>query len=202
MPTLRCAKSLNKVIISVLKNNKFRIMGKFVLGFLLAAACLGATAKESGGEQLAHIGRNDLAWECRGAGYKTVLLVEDMGLDAHATFKNTFRKFDLPGCQICLYDRAGVGNSTPQSVARPYAQAHPNVSYEDVDAFNSTWDASQFELAKVSPDMRHVRMRYASHLFDGQDPWLVMDEIKLLTERIGGAAKPNTTNGGACHDPC
>jgi pimeloyl-ACP methyl ester carboxylesterase len=58
------------------------------------------------------------------------------------------------------------------------------MSYDDVDAFNTTWDAAQFELAKVADDMRHVRMRYAAHQFDEQDPWLVLDEIGLLVKRV------------------
>jgi pimeloyl-ACP methyl ester carboxylesterase len=58
------------------------------------------------------------------------------------------------------------------------------MSYDDVDAYNTTWDAAQFELAKVSSDMRHVRMRYTAHMFDEQDPWLVLDEIGLLIKRV------------------
>jgi pimeloyl-ACP methyl ester carboxylesterase len=266
---------------------------------LLFLSSLHAVAAEAPGEQFARVGANQLAWECRGEGSKTVVLIAGMGLDAHATYKNTFRNFAVPGYQVCLYDRAGVGKSTPQSAARPlrvlaeeldglirergwrdvvlvshsfggmiaraYAQAHPDVvkgvvfvdsvheswypamkramspegwrtmdmiitwerdknshedyveaiqaltspskrldlpvtvlsrglpytkirqakmSYDDVDAFNTTWDAAQFELAKVSADMRHVRMRYAAHLFDEQDPWLVLDEIGLLIKRV------------------
>ncbi|ALK95547.1 hypothetical protein AB595_20770 [Massilia sp. WF1] len=266
---------------------------------LLSLFSLQAMAAEAPGEQFAQVGANKLAFECRGEGSKTVVLIAGMGLDAHATYKNTFRNFALPGYRVCLYDRAGVGKSTPQTTARPlraladeldglvkergwrdvvlvahsfggliaraYAQAHPaavkgvvfvdcvheswyqamkqamtpdgwrimdmviswerdrnshedfpeavqaltarpgkldvpvtvlsrglpytairqaKMSYEDVDAFNTTWDAAQFELAKVAADMRHVRMRYAAHLFDEQDPWLVLDEIGLLVKRV------------------
>jgi pimeloyl-ACP methyl ester carboxylesterase len=269
------------------------------LAGLLSLLSLQAVAADAPGAQFERVGANQLAWECRGEGGKTVVLIAGMGLDAHATYKNTFRNFALPGYQVCLYDRAGVGKSTPQSAARPlrvladeldglirqrgwrdvvlvshsfgglvaraYAQAHPDVvkgivfvdsvheswyaalqramspegwrtmdmiiswerdknshedfaeavqalgksgkrldlpvtvlsrglphttirqakmRYEDVDAFNTTWDAAQFELAKVSDDMRHVRMRYAAHLFDEQDPWLVLDEIGLLARRV------------------
>ncbi len=279
-------------------------MKKWTLMLALALASTMGHAQDSSGERLARVGSNDLAWECRGSGPKTVLLIEGMGLDAHATFKNTFRNFAAPGYQICLYDRAGVGKSTPQTSARPlaaladeldglikqqqwqdvvlvahsfgglvtraYAQAHPGtvkgivfvdsvheswypamkqamspdgwrimemimnweksthshedfveavqamtaknakldlpvtvlsrgiphtsirqskMRYEDIDAFNTTWDGTQFALAKVSDDMRHERMRYASHLFDEQDPWLVIDEIKRLLERVEAKAK-------------
>ena len=72
---------------------------------------------------------------------------------------------------------------------------YPNIrqakmSYDDVDAFNTTWDAAQFELAKVSTDIRHMRMRYTAHLFDEQDPWLVLDEIGLLLKRVDARARP------------
>jgi pimeloyl-ACP methyl ester carboxylesterase len=275
-----------------------------VMTILFALATMPVFAQDAGGEHLARVGSNDLAWECRGNGPKTVLLIEGMGLDAHATFKNTFRNFTASGYQICLYDRAGVGHSTPQKAARPlaalteeldglikerqwrdvvlvahsfgglvargFAQEHPNavkgivfvdcvheswypamkkamspagwgtmemiinweknthshedfaeavqaltgkttalkmpvtvisrgiphtgirqakMSYEDVDAFNTTWDAAQFDLAKVSSDMRHVRMRYASHLYDEQDPWFVIEEIGMLLDRVQAAPK-------------
>jgi pimeloyl-ACP methyl ester carboxylesterase len=274
-----------------------------VLSTLLSTFSQQAAAADTPGEQFAQIGANRLAWECRGEGSKTVVLIAGMGLDAHATYKNTFRNFAVPGYQVCLYDRAGVGKSTPQSRARPlraladeldglvrerqwrdvvlvahsfgglvaraYAQARPDavkgivfvdcvheswyaamqramsadgwrimdmiiswerdknshedfaeavqalsanpgklsipvtvlsrglpfttirqtkMGYDDVDAYNTTWDAAQFELAKVSNNMRHMRMRYTAHLFDEQDPWLVLDEIGSLIKRV--EAKP------------
>jgi pimeloyl-ACP methyl ester carboxylesterase len=272
---------------------------KYLLAGLLSMLSLHAVSAESPGEQFAQVGKHKLAWECRGNGSKTVLLIAGMALDAHTTYKNTFRNFSAPGYQVCLYDRAGVGKSTPQTSARPlraltdeldglvrerqwhdvvlvahsfgglvaraYAQAHPEavkgivfvdsvheswypamkqamtpdgwrimdmiitwerdknshedfaeavqalaatrskldipvtvlsrglpyttirqakMSYDDIDAYNTTWDAAQFELAKISSDARHVRMRYAAHLFDEQDPWLVLDEIGLLIKRV------------------
>jgi hypothetical protein len=36
--------------------------------------------------------------------------------------------------------------------------------------------------------MRHVRMRYTTHMFDEQDPWLVLDEIGLLLKRVEAQA--------------
>ena len=277
---------------------------KRLLAGLLSLSSLHAIAAEAPGEQFARVGGKQLAWECRGEGGKTVVLIAGMGLDAHATYKNTFRNFSAPGYRVCLYDRAGVGKSTPQTkprplraladeldglvrergwrdvvlvahsfgglVARAYAQAHPEavkgivfvdcvheswlpalqrtmspegwrtmdmiiswerdknshedfpeavqalnanpgklnvpvtvlsrglpytnirqakMSYDDVDAFNTTWDAAQFELTKVSNDMRHVRMRYTAHMFDEQDPWLVLDEIGLLLKRVEARAR-------------
>jgi hypothetical protein len=34
-------------------------------------------------------------------------------------------------------------------------------------------------------------MRYSDHLFDEHDPWLVIDEIKLLLKRVDAGVKPN-----------
>ena len=281
------------------------MMIKRLLIGLLAMSALQASARETSGVQFAQVGGNQLAWECRGSGDKTVLLVAGMGLDAHATYKNTFRNLSASGYRVCLYDRAGSGESTPLTAARPlkaladeldglirerqwrdvvlvahsfgglvaraYAQGKPDavkgivfvdsvheswypalkaslspdgwrimdmiiqweknkhahedfaeasstmaanagklempvtvlsrglphtsirqakMSYADVDAFNSTWDKAQFELVNISGNARHVPMRYAAHLFDEQDPWIVIDEIKLLLERVEGTKKP------------
>lgn len=221
-----------------------------------------------------------------------------MGLDVRTTYKNTFRNFSEPGYQICMYDRAGYGKSSPLSSPRPlkalsdeldgpirarqwqdvvvvahsfgglvgryYATTHPGtvkglvlvdavheswygglqkalspdgwrimqmiigwerdknshedfaegsttmaaavallampvtvlsrglpltnirqakMSYDDVDAFNDSWDVAQLELARATGG-RHVRMRYASHQFDEQDPWIVLEEISLLLTRV------------------
>lgn len=273
-------------------------------GLLLLASSQGF-AQEPPGEQFARVGEHQVAWQCRGSGPRTVLLVAGMGLDAPTTYKNTFRNFSADGYRICLYDRAGSGRSSALSAPRPlralvaeldglarkrgwrdlvlvahsfggllaraYAQAHPQavkgivfvdavheswypalktalssdgwrimerimgwerdahshedfaeavqamcasktrlampvtvlsrgrpytaigqakMRYHDVDAYNSTWDIAQFELAHAASDARHVRMRYADHLFDEQDPWLVIDEIRLLLERVAAGDKP------------
>ena len=92
---------------------------KRLLAGLLSLVPLHAVAAELPAEHFARVGGNELAWECRGEGNKTVVLIAGMGLDAHATYKNTFRNFAVPGYQVCLYDRAGVGRSTPQSTPRP-----------------------------------------------------------------------------------
>ena len=94
-------------------------MKKRLLAGLLALSALQAAAQEGSGVQFAQVGGNRLAWECRGAGDKTVLLVAGMGLDAHATYKNTFRNLSANGYRICLYDRAGSGESTQLTAARP-----------------------------------------------------------------------------------
>lgn len=271
---------------------------------VLLMVSLQCQAQALPGEQFSVIGGQRLAWECKGSGDKTVLLIAGMGLDAPTTYKNTFKKFSADGYRICMYDRAGTGHSSALTAARPmsaladeldglvrergwhdlvlvahsfgglvaraYAQSHPQavkgivfvdsvheswypamkaslspdgwrlmetiinwerdthshedfaegvramaanttrltvpvtvlsrglpfttirqakMSYEDVDAYNTTWDMSQYELAHITSDARHVRMRYSDHLFDDHDPWLVIDEVKLLLKRVDAAQR-------------
>lgn len=58
------------------------------------------------------------------------------------------------------------------------------MSYADVDAYNASWDAAQARLARDYSEPRQLRMHYASHLFDEQDPWLVIGEIEQLVQRL------------------
>ncbi len=112
---------------------------KAVLAGLLSLFSLHAMAAEAPGQQFTSVGANQLAWECRGEGSKTVLLIAGMGLDAHATYKNTFRHFAVPGYQVCLYDRAGVGKSTPQNMIISWERdknSHEDLA-EAVQAMNS-----------------------------------------------------------------
>ncbi|MEJ7805377.1 MAG: alpha/beta fold hydrolase [Telluria sp.] len=92
-------------------------------------------------------------------------------LEAVQTMSTTGTRLNLP---ITVLSRGLPHTSIRQA----------KMSYSDVDAYNSTWDVAQFEIVKISADSRHVRMHYASHLFDEQDPWLVIDEINLLLNRI------------------
>lgn len=58
------------------------------------------------------------------------------------------------------------------------------MSYEGIDLFDGEHKALQTELAKLTSNSQHRVARYASHIFDQYDPWLVNDEIKLLAERM------------------
>lgn len=250
--------------------------------------------------QFIEIDGNKLAYLCKGKGEVTVLMIAGMGLDAHATFKNTFHNAEASNYQLCLYDRAGTGKSTylepkvrpiialaeeleafiaktgmknlvlaPHSfggfVARAYAHRNPQVvkgiifidaaheswyadmkssmsekgwstmewiidwernqhsyedfteassqseiysipsdmpvyvmsrgiphlsirqtkmSYKDVDAYSESWDRSQEKLKKVSDKVESIVMRYASHLFDETDPWIVIENIEKMVSLI------------------
>ncbi len=272
-----------------------------ILGLLLtlALAPLAQAAEPPRPEARQRVGAHELSWECRGSGPQTVVLVAGMGLDVRATFRNTYRHFPVEGVRLCLYDRAGVGQSSPLQAARPLqalsdelaglsqalnwgpmvlvahsfgglvarsaALDHPEqvrgivfvdavheswwgglqqalspagwqlmqgiirwerdvhahedfaeavqslqarhralqlpitvlsrglphtqlrqarFSYADVDAYNASWDVAQARLAQESSDSRQRRMHYASHLFDEQDPWLVIEEIQALLQRL------------------
>jgi pimeloyl-ACP methyl ester carboxylesterase len=54
---------------------------------------------------------NQIAWSCEREGSPTIVLVAGMGLDAHASFSRIYHNYDGVG-RICMYDRAGMGEST------------------------------------------------------------------------------------------
>lgn len=58
------------------------------------------------------------------------------------------------------------------------------LSYDDVDVYNITWDYSQLDLLKLSENNSHIIMRYSDHLVDENDPWLVLEEIYKLQDRV------------------
>jgi pimeloyl-ACP methyl ester carboxylesterase len=59
-----------------------------------------------------------------------------------------------------------------------------HMSYEAIDLFDGEHKALQAELARLTSDSQHRVARYASHVLDQYDPWLVNDEIKMLAERV------------------
>jgi pimeloyl-ACP methyl ester carboxylesterase len=58
------------------------------------------------------------------------------------------------------------------------------MSYADVDAYNAAWNSSQYKLLKLSSNAEHVTMHYSSHFVDENDPWLVLDELYKLQQRV------------------
>jgi pimeloyl-ACP methyl ester carboxylesterase len=58
------------------------------------------------------------------------------------------------------------------------------MSYAGVDLYEAEHQALQSRLVDLSSRSEHRIAKYASHLFDDYDPWLVIDEIKLLVERL------------------
>ena len=84
-------------------------MMKFIALFwcLMPLRVVGEEAHEF---QYVTIEGNQIAWSCEGEGEPTIVLVAGMGLDAHASFSRTYHNYKGPG-RICMYDRAGMGNS-------------------------------------------------------------------------------------------
>lgn len=54
---------------------------------------------------------NEIAWSCSGEGEPTIVLIAGMGLAAHPSFDRIYHGYEGPG-RICMYDRAGLGEST------------------------------------------------------------------------------------------
>lgn len=65
-----------------------------------------------------------------------------------------------------------------------YTLRQTKMSYSDVDAYNAAWNSSQFKLIKLSANAEHVTMHYSSHFVDENDPWLVLDELYKLQQRV------------------
>lgn len=58
------------------------------------------------------------------------------------------------------------------------------MSYEGIDLYENENTALQAEIAKLSANSEHRIARYSSHVFNDFDPWIVIDEIKLLINRL------------------
>ncbi len=58
------------------------------------------------------------------------------------------------------------------------------MSYAGVDLYESEHNALQAKLADLSSNTEHRVAHYSSHDFNDYDPWLVIEEIKLLVGRL------------------
>lgn len=58
------------------------------------------------------------------------------------------------------------------------------MSYEDVDIYTKSWNRSQEKLKKITPNTEAVTMKYASHLFDETDPWIVIEYIEKMVAKV------------------
>jgi len=70
-----------------------------------------AGAQETHVYSFEEINGNRIAWSCEGTGAPVIVLVSGSGLSAHESFGRTYHNYNGPG-RICMYDRAGIGNST------------------------------------------------------------------------------------------
>jgi hypothetical protein len=255
-------------------------------------------AQEDHKFQFAAIGGNKIAWSCEGRGEPLIVLIAGGGLSAHDSFGRSYHSYKGPG-RICMYDRAGMGNSTfvspntrtleqlvaelhelsvqnrwgakmlvPHSfggyIARAYTSKHPSevkgilfldvahedwlprlkrkmpaadwaimerivkwneskyhedyfeaqetirstklrndlpitvitrglvhsqirlerMSYEAIDLFDGEHKKLQEAIAMLTSNSQHRVARYASHIFDQYDPWLVNEEIEALARRV------------------
>jgi pimeloyl-ACP methyl ester carboxylesterase len=58
------------------------------------------------------------------------------------------------------------------------------MSYAGIDLFDGEHKALQEKLTKLSPRSEHRIAKYASHVIDDYDPWLIIEEIKMLAKRM------------------
>lgn len=85
-------------------------MKTFII-LLAAFMYLHANAEDGHIYNYTSIEGNRIAWSCEGNGSPTIALIAGGGLDAHTSFSRTYHNYDGPG-KICLYERAGMGEST------------------------------------------------------------------------------------------
>lgn len=257
-----------------------------------------AAVQEEHEFKFTEIQANEIAWSCRGSGKSTIVLLAGGGLSAHDSFGRIYHNYDGPD-QICMYDRAGLGESTfidphtrtladlvdelhelaidedwgkmmlvPHSfagfVARAYTDRYPeeilailfldvahedwlprlhaqmraadwaimerilawseatfhedyieaqeavrdtqlpdslpisilsrgiphtrirleHMSYDGIDIYEREHNSLQAELLNLSSNSERRIAEYSSHVFNDYDPWIVIEEIKLLNHRI------------------
>lgn len=87
-------------------------MKQWVMGLWIACGFACSVQAEEHVWQSVQVAGNKIAYSCQGKGEQTVLLLAGMGLDVHASFKNIYHRFSHANYQICMYDRAGIGQST------------------------------------------------------------------------------------------
>lgn len=58
------------------------------------------------------------------------------------------------------------------------------ISYDGMDLYEYEHRALQAKIAALSKNSEHRIARYSTHLFNDTDPWIVIDEIKLLIKRL------------------
>lgn len=67
----------------------------------------------------------------------------------------------------------------------PYTRIRiERMSYEGIDIYEGENNALQAKIAALSSNSEHRIARYSSHVFNDFDPWIVIDEIKLLAKRL------------------
>jgi pimeloyl-ACP methyl ester carboxylesterase len=66
------------------------------------------------------------------------------------------------------------------------------MSYDGVDFFNAEHNALPAKLIALSSDAEHRVARYSSHMIDDTDPWLVIEEIGKLVERVTSQREPES----------
>jgi Predicted hydrolases or acyltransferases (alpha/beta hydrolase superfamily) len=81
-----------------------------------------------------------------------------------------------------------VATSLPITVISrgiPHVQIRlEKMSYEGIELFDSEHNILQSQLARLSSNTQHRVARYSSHMINDFDPWLAVDEIKLLVGRL------------------
>jgi hypothetical protein len=58
------------------------------------------------------------------------------------------------------------------------------MTYEGIDLLENEHMALQDRIAALTSNSEHRVARYSSHVFNDYDPWIVIEEMKLLAKRL------------------
>ena len=94
---------------------------------------------------------------------------------------------DFTQAQEALRDKR-IRSDVPITVISrgiPHVQIRlEHMSYDGLDLFDNEHRILQSKLARLSTDSQHRIARYSSHMINDYDPWLVIEEMKLLAVRL------------------
>jgi pimeloyl-ACP methyl ester carboxylesterase len=103
--------------------------------------------------------------------------------------KSTHEDYMLAQHEVETFNKLGALPITVISRGLPQTNVRlGGMTYEGVDIFNAEHAKLQSRLAALSESSRHVRAKYASHIVDETDPWLILDEIAGMQKRIVAAS--------------
>lgn len=119
----------------------------------------------------AELGADDWAIMRRILEWNTRMFHEDY-VEAQEAVRSTKLRRDLPMTVIAR----GLPNTNIRL---------EGMSYAGLDVFEYEHRALQPTLMRLSDDAEYRVARHSSHIFDNYDPWLVIEEIEALLERVG-----------------
>ncbi|WP_371379374.1 alpha/beta fold hydrolase [Thalassotalea aquiviva] len=122
----------------------------------------------------------DLKSSMSSDGWKTMEWIIDWERNHHS-----FEDFEEASSLSTMYAISADIPVTVMSRGIPHVSIRQTkMSYEDVDAYTNSWNRSQEKLKAITKNTEAVTMKYASHLFDDTDPWIVIEYIEKMVTKV------------------